>query len=96
MISTEEIKKLSDLARIEINDAEAEKLSKEIEDILGYVGQISEVAASMDSDKVEIGDVFNVMREDTDPNEPGSHSEALIAEFPHKKENYLKVKKILG
>jgi aspartyl-tRNA(Asn)/glutamyl-tRNA(Gln) amidotransferase subunit C len=96
MISTEEIKKLADLARIEIEDTEAEKLATEIEAILGYVGQVSEFASSNDVDEVEIGSVYNVLREDINPTEPETYTKELVAEFPHKEDGYLKVKKILG
>ena len=37
MISKEDIKKLADLARIDIKDEEAENLGKEMDDILEYV-----------------------------------------------------------
>ena len=95
MISTEEIKKLADLARIEIGDEEAGQLAGEIDAILGYVGQVAEFASEGDADSVEIGAVHNVLREDMNPNDPEMYTREIVAEFPDKEDGYLKVKKIL-
>lgn len=43
MISKEEIKKLADLARIDVSDEEIESLRSEMDSILDYVGQVSDV-----------------------------------------------------
>jgi aspartyl-tRNA(Asn)/glutamyl-tRNA(Gln) amidotransferase subunit C len=95
-ISKEDIKKLADLSRIEVTEAEAESLKKDIESILGYVGQVSEVAAATDSkEEIELGPVINVLREDENPNESETYTKDIVSEFPNKEVNYLKVKKIL-
>ena len=47
MISKDDIKKLADLARIEIEDSELEGLAKEVDSILGYVGQIKSVVGNV-------------------------------------------------
>lgn len=94
MISTEEIKKMAGLSRLEIKDEEAEALSKEVSAILDYVAEVKEVAGEK-GDEVELGSVVNVMRNDENPNEGGTYREDLIAEFPNKEGDYLKVKKIL-
>lgn len=103
MISKEEIKKLADLARIEIPDDEMEKLGGEMDAILGYIGQIKSITTERDADflspeqgkgeRSEGG--VNIMREDINPTDPETYSKELIAEFPDKANNYLKVKKIL-
>jgi aspartyl-tRNA(Asn)/glutamyl-tRNA(Gln) amidotransferase subunit C len=94
MISKEEIKKLADLARIEMEDKEIENLRGEMDAILDYVGQVKSVAGDLGEDN-EIGPLRNVMREDENPTESETFSKELIAEFPNKDKNYLKVKKIL-
>lgn len=95
MISKEEVKKLADLARIEIDEKEAEKLSGEMGAILDYVGQVSAIAKAKADEERNSGEVYNVMREDTNPNETGAQSQELVAEFPDREGDYLKVKKIL-
>lgn len=93
MISKEDIKRLAELARIEVSDEEASGLGGEISSILEYVGQVKSVVGEY-KDGVEMGPVINVMRED-DPNQAKSSPKELIAEFPEKEGDYLKVKKIL-
>lgn len=105
MISKEEIKKLADLARIEIKEEEQEELAKDMEAILEYVSQVKSVVASGGDNGFpshqsrggprEARGGVNVMREDENPTESSTHSKELIAEFPHKEKDYLKVKKIL-
>ncbi|MEK7117017.1 MAG: Asp-tRNA(Asn)/Glu-tRNA(Gln) amidotransferase subunit GatC [Patescibacteria group bacterium] len=102
MISKEEIKKLADLARIDVADGEIENLRGEMDSILEYVGQIKKVAREAvfpspeqgGGDTIVRGEV-NVMREDTNPTESEKYSKELTAEFPDSENNYLKVKKIL-
>lgn len=94
MISKEEIKKLAGLARIEVKEDEIESLRGEMDAILDYVGQVKSVAGDS-KEETEIGTLRNVMREDENPAEAGTYSKELIAEFPNKEGDYLKVKKIL-
>jgi Asp-tRNA(Asn)/Glu-tRNA(Gln) amidotransferase C subunit len=103
MISKEEIKKLSNLARIEVKEEEIEGLGKDISSILEYVGQVKSAVLingsgfpSPDQGEGERSEGgVNVFREDENPTESGTHSKELIAEFPENNQNYLKVKKIL-
>lgn len=94
MISKEEIQKLADLARMELGEEEIENLRGEMDAILDYVGQVSHFAKAS-RDEFDENQIRNVMREDENPTELGTYSRELIAEFPHKEKNYLKVKKIL-
>ncbi|TSD03510.1 MAG: aspartyl-tRNA(Asn)/glutamyl-tRNA (Gln) amidotransferase subunit C [Parcubacteria group bacterium Athens0714_16] len=95
MISGEELKKLSKLARIEISEGELSDLGKDINSILDYVGQITQINADkepqMNADKV----LINIMREDENPHEGGEFSSDLLNEAPNKENGYVKVKKIL-
>lgn len=96
MITTEEIQKLADLARIELTDAEKADLAGDIGSILQYVDQIK-AASGTSGDSRPKDPVRNVMRADANPHESGAHTQALVAEFPKKDSgsNTLKVKKIL-
>lgn len=93
MISTQDIEKLAGLARIKLEGAEKEKLTKEIGGILGYIDQIKS-AAPREILRVK-EPIRNVFREDAIAHESGVNTEALVAEFPKKDGNYLKVQKIL-
>lgn len=89
-----DIEKLAKLARIELTDTEKQAYLKEIGAILGYMDQIKEVVAKVGEER-KAGDLRNIMRTDDVKNESGKNTEAIVAEFPKKKDNYLKVKKIL-
>ena len=94
MISKEEVKKLADLARINISDTEAENFGKQIEEILEYVGTIQKVVSG-EEEGIDFGHVHNVLREDQ-AKDSGKYREEIIAEFPDKQGDLLKVKKILS
>lgn len=99
MITTENIQKLAELARIKIAPREQETLRSEIESILGYVDQIKK--ATKDSGglsqaiSVSAGVLRNVMREDGEPHMPSEFTEKILSTAPRREGDYLKVKKIL-
>ena len=92
MITTTDIKNLANLARIELDESEAESLSKEVGAILGYVSQIESMPTA------EAGDMpvlQNVMRPDEVTHGSGEYTEAILSNAPAREKSYLKVKKIL-
>lgn len=93
MIQKEDIKKLAELARIEVGEEEAKTLAKDVEAILKYVEQVKNVSAG--NDAVEENGLVNVFREDANPHESGIFTDALLAATPEKETGYVKVKKIL-
>ncbi|MEI7480349.1 MAG: Asp-tRNA(Asn)/Glu-tRNA(Gln) amidotransferase subunit GatC [bacterium] len=93
MIDINEVKKLAELARIEMTDEEIANFTKEIDPILGYVVQIQQVTGS--NATRTIPEHRNITRPDENPNESFSNTEKIVAEFPRKEGNLLKVKKIL-
>lgn len=95
-VSTHDVKKLADLARLALTDEEVEKLRGEIESILSYVDTIQKVSLPEGITKSPHLDLQNVMRADGEPHESGKHTTDLVDQFPDKDGNYLKVKKILG
>jgi aspartyl-tRNA(Asn)/glutamyl-tRNA(Gln) amidotransferase subunit C len=89
-----DIEKLAKLARIELTEAEKETYLKDISAILNYVDQIKGAVAVVGEEK-KVGDLRNVMREDNGENMSGQNTKDIVAEFPKKEGDYLKVKKIL-
>jgi aspartyl-tRNA(Asn)/glutamyl-tRNA(Gln) amidotransferase subunit C len=94
MMEVKDIEKLAKLARIELTEVEKQTYLKEIGDILHYVDQIKEVVAQVGEER-KVGDLRNVMRTDGVQSNKDTKPEDLIAEFPRKDGDYLKVKKIL-
>lgn len=93
MITKDEIKKLANLARMEISDVEAEHLTGEVDSILNYVGQVT--GTTGDLARV-VPNLHNVMREDVPQNKPDEYTEDILKNAPARDGRYLKVKKILG
>ena len=94
-MTKEEILHLGELARIKLSDDEVEKLQGDITNILEYVSVVDDVVTDAALEK-KVGAVHNVFREDEVTNDPGSYTDALLAEMPETKGRFLKVKKILN
>ena len=91
-ITSEEVKKFAELSRIKISDEDAERFSKDFDDIIPFISQISEMEVS--ENIVRDFKNVNTLRED-DIVETNNQKE-IILEMPDTKDNYLKVKKILN
>ncbi len=91
-ISDEEIKKLGNLARIEVSEDDIEAFKKDLGSILAYIDQIQ----SIDVGNVE-SEYFvkNVVREDPNPSVAGEFTEEILAEAPDTQDGFIKVNKIL-
>lgn len=94
MATSEEVKKLAALARIEVGEAELEKFAKEFDGILAYVGQLDALTITHESGKRP--QVRNVFRHDAHPHEAAAHTKALTDAFPERDGDYLKVKQIIS
>jgi len=92
MISKEEIEHLKDLARVEFNEKETEKLAKDLGEILGYVDELKKTDISGAPEMTHALPVKNIFRKD----EEGTRLLTDLTDaFPEKENNYLKVKAIL-
>lgn len=94
MISSDDVKKLAHLSRLALSDEEVARFTRDIDAVLGYVGQITKVANRGKKNEKPL--VRNVLREDRDPHESGIYTEALLAGAPEREGDSLKVKKILS
>jgi aspartyl-tRNA(Asn)/glutamyl-tRNA(Gln) amidotransferase subunit C len=91
-MTEQDIEKLAELSKIKLPEGEAVRFAKDFDSILGYVKQI---------ESVDVGDITpnfflkNILRTDTNPNETGALSEALLAAAPETHDGFVKVNKIL-
>ncbi len=91
MITIKDVEKLANLSRIEVDSSQLETVAKQIDSILNYVGQISDIEIeNRDKDF----DNFNSCREDVVTNESGFYSQKLLENAPQREGNYFKVKNI--
>jgi aspartyl-tRNA(Asn)/glutamyl-tRNA(Gln) amidotransferase subunit C len=93
MISAEDIRKLADLARIEVIDEQIEPLRKDMEAVLGYISELEKVG--VEGEVLEVAEPYNVLREDSSPHTAGVYTDAILEEAPKTDKGYIRVKKIL-
>ena len=94
-VTIDDVKKLAGLARLAFNDEEVAKLQGEINAIVEYVSAVQKVELPETPDASPYLEIENVMRDDANPHEPGVYTKDLVDQFPEKKGDFLKVKKIL-
>jgi aspartyl-tRNA(Asn)/glutamyl-tRNA(Gln) amidotransferase subunit C len=95
----EDIKKLADLARIDMSDEEMIGIAKDFDAILAYVGQVQEVSKLKNIQSLHDNSdnyfLQNVMREDIVTNDRGEYTEKILENAPDTQDGFLKVKQIL-
>jgi aspartyl-tRNA(Asn)/glutamyl-tRNA(Gln) amidotransferase subunit C len=93
MLTPEEVKKVAEMARIELSDTEVEKFQKDLSSVLDYVDVLKEV----DTEGLEIVSsvtgLENVDR--VDVAKPIDYQDEIMANAPERKDRYYKVKSIL-
>ena len=92
MISTDDVKHEAKLARLELSEAEIEKFSKQLGDILKYVEQMNEVDTTGVEPMAHPIPVVNVMREDIVEYE--QIKVELMKNAPEEEDGFFKVPKI--
>lgn len=94
MIDREQVRKVAHLARLELTPAEEEQFTTQLNDILDYFQQLSE----LDTDAVEPTaraiDVSNVTR--SDQREQFVEREKMLEAAPEREGEFFKVPQIMG
>jgi len=94
MATTEEVKKLATLARLNIQDVELEKFMREFDAILAYISQLEKLELPKGAAR-EKPPLRNVMRADGVPHASGEYTEKLAEQFPKREGDALVVKQII-
>lgn len=98
-MNLEDVKKLADMARIEMTDDEMKEIALDFEPILSYVGQVKEAVSILNNENSEQNSenysLKNVIRDDVTTNESGEYTEKILKNSPDVQNGYLKVKQIL-
>lgn len=97
-----EIKKLANLARINMSEEEMIEVASDFDSILTYVDQIREISDKVPADfneedrkKYSYLRFGNIMREDIPTENRGEKADKIINEMPEEEDRFLKVKQIL-
>jgi aspartyl/glutamyl-tRNA(Asn/Gln) amidotransferase C subunit len=88
-----DVQVLAQLARIEISDAEVKKLEQELPSILDFVATIQALDVSTAHSTPALR---NVMRDDENPHETGTYTEALLAQAPARQGDRFAVKQVIS
>lgn len=99
----EDVKKLANLARIDMSEEEMKEVAKDFDSILAYVGQVKEASSLIPSEQGQIEKgknkedhfLYNVMREDVATNKSGEYTEKILANVPDTENGFVKVKQIM-
>ena len=92
-ISKDQVKKVAQLARIELNEDEIDNHSKQLEKILDYINQLERINTENVPCTMRAIEVVNVLREDI--NNKFEENESLLDLAPSRENNFFKVPKII-
>ena len=93
-ISSEEVKKVAQLARLELNESEIQKHAEQLENILGYIKQWEKIDTENIPCTTRAIEVVNVLRKDE--KKDYENSEELLDLAPSRENQFFKVPKIIS
>lgn len=95
-VTKTEIEHIAKLARISLTEDEKEKMARDMSSILDYIDKLNELDTKSVESIASITGLENVFRKDELCQTDNESREAIIEQFPHKKEDYLKVKQVFS
>ena len=93
-ISSSDVRKVAQLARLELPDDQIELYTAQIEEILSYVDQLQEIDTKNVSPTTRAVEVVNAMREDLV--DVKCLREDILNQAPHREGDFFRVPRILS
>ena len=93
-LSPDDVRKVADLARLEISDAELETMARQLNAIVDYINQLQQVNTDGVEPLAHALDLHDVFRADV-PGQSLSEDEALD-NAPARKDNFYSVPAVFG
>ena len=93
-ISSDEVKKVAQLARLELNENEIQNHAKQLEKILEYIKQLEKIDTENIACTTRAIEVVNVLRKDEQKDY--ENSEELLDLAPSREDKFFKVPKIIN
>ena len=93
-ITKEEVRKVAELARLELNESEINNHAEQLEKILEYIKQLEKIDTNDISCTTRAIEVINVFRKDENKN--SDCTEDIIDLGPSREDQYFKVPKIIN
>ena len=95
-LTPDEIEAIAKLARLELSSAEKIKYAEQLSVVLDYIGILNEVDTENVPETCQVTGLVDVTRADVIQDCPEDIKQKLIAQFPEKLGNLLKVKAIFS
>ncbi len=95
-IQEEDIKKIANLARINLTDTETSKFTKDIQSIVGFIDTVNNTEVSDALLKQEGFAPTNKIRDDKESHVDYMSPQDIVLAAPNHQDNAVKVKKIIG
>ena len=93
-ISNDEVKKVAQLARLELNENATQQHAKQLEKILEYIQQLEKINTENVPCTTRAIEVANVLRKDEKKNY--ANAEEILDLAPSRENNFFKVPKIIS
>ena len=93
-ISSDEVKKVAQLARLELNESEINQHAEQLEKILEYIKQLDKINTENVQCTTRAIEVVNVLRKDEKKNY--ENSEEILDLAPSRENKFFKVPKIIN
>ena len=93
-ISKEEVKKVAQLARLELNEGEINNHAEQLEKILEYIKQLEKIDTNGVASTTRAIEVINVFRKDDKKN--SDCTQEILELGPSREDQYFKVPKIIS
>ena len=93
-ISSDQVKKVAQLARLELNGSEIQQHAEQLEKILDYINQLEKINTENVPCTTRAIEVVNVFRKDE--KKDYQNSEELLELAPSKEDKFFKVPKIIN
>ena len=95
-ITSDDVRKVAKLCRLEIPDDDIEKYSNQLEGILEYIAQLERIDTLNVPPATRAVEVVNVFREDTIVSSSSDVREKILDQAPQREGEFFRVPKILS
>lgn len=95
-LTQNEVEHIAGLARIKLTEEEKEKMAKDLGQILDYINKLKEINTDNVEPTAQVTGSENSFRLDEPKPADVEQRKRIIEQFPHKKDDFLKVKAVFS
>ena len=93
-LSAEEVRKVADLARLELSEADVETMARQLSAIVDYINQLQQVNTDGVEPLAHALDLHDVFRDDVPA--PSLDADQALANAPARKDDFYRVPAVFG